>query len=370
MLELETEHLISAVQQRTIGSSHGITMKEILGADIPQPIKVYFRADIEILLSEELRLRHTGSRFDFNHPEVQSLQRQINSILVLNYSFAREEYLKQLDDCVHLLINYLIRPQWTLTSALFEHEERISSGAILRFLRYLAPYEHLNDIFSRYIAEKRVQEFGKKEFSTFIWKADGEFTKRKTGAELAGVISVMYEFFAFDASPDSYRMPIIALMKFFEDKGLTTVLTRLEGERVQSHESLTFDELKLLLEDVRRTSGLFEVHQRDEEPPPAATVEQPGPVQQLPSQPRQQPFIHFNFLASISDHDSRKFIKRIFKQDETAYQTALHSMNKISSWKQASKMIDEIFIENDVDPYCSEAEKFIEIIFQQYHPKR
>ncbi|MBI4810482.1 MAG: hypothetical protein HY800_03395 [Ignavibacteriales bacterium] len=74
-------------------------------------------------------------------------------------------------------------------------------------------------------------------------------------------------------------------------------------------------------------------------------------------------------MSSISESEKRKFIKKIFKQDEEAYTSALNSMRELSTWKQASKSIDEIFIKYDVDPYSSEATRFIEVMFEQYHPK-
>jgi hypothetical protein len=391
MLERETEHIIEVLRRRTIGQAYGISVKEILAADVPQPFKAFFRTEVSVRLENELRVHRASTRFDYSSPDVLSLEQQVHSILILNYAFPREEFLKRLDDTAHLLINYLLRPQWTLSSALFEREERIPVRAVRRFMSYLSGYDYLREIFERYADERRIEETGRDDFSRLIWKIDAEFVKRKTGRELAHLLLPMYGFFAIDSSADAYRMPVAALMKFFEDKGLTTVVTRLEGERLQSVESVTHGQLTSLLEDVRTTSGAFEAHQRETERPAPVVADAPAPAMTeartavpamaearasglssapVPSRPAAQPFIHFDFLGTINDGDRKKFVKRIFKHDDGAYQHALQSMNSIASWKQASKMIDEIFIENDVDPYCSEAMKFIDIIFQQYHPKR
>ena len=52
------------------------------------------------------------------------------------------------------------------------------------------------------------------------------------------------------------------------------------------------------------------------------------------------------------------------------FDEAVRQLSQMAGWKEASRYIDEIFIRNDVNPYSGEAERFIEIVFQQYHPPR
>ena len=77
-----------------------------------------------------------------------------------------------------------------------------------------------------------------------------------------------------------------------------------------------------------------------------------------------------DLITAIADHEKRKFIRRIFRQDEEKFNEAVAQLNRMSGWKEASRHIDEIFIMNDVDPYSSEAERFTEIVFNQFHPSR
>jgi hypothetical protein len=41
----------------------------------------------------------------------------------------------------------------------------------------------------------------------------------------------------------------------------------------------------------------------------------------------------------------------------------------LSSWKQASVFIDEIFIMNEIDPYVQEAVRFTEVAYRRFFPK-
>ncbi len=353
MFEEEIAILIDTIARRTVGAAQSIALKELLAADIPHSIKAFFRADVEALLADELRRERKATRFFYDHPEVQNLQQQINSILVLHYTFERVDYLKRLDDTIHMMVNYLVRPQWTLANVLFEHDRTISAQGLVRLFRYFGPYEYYRDVISRYMDDKQVTSFTREEFASLVWKVDAGFVRRKTGDELGRVLLPLYEFMDFPFKTGTNALPIKAIIKFFEDKGMTQVLLRLEGERAQDAKTITRAALAELLEDVRRTIGAFEV-EAPEAPLPPPPVPVPAPVAAM------------DLLAVIGEKDRRRFIIRIFKQDERAFHTAIQSMGALPSWKEASKFIDEIYIRNDIDPYSYDAERFSGIMFQQY----
>ncbi|MDI6765793.1 MAG: hypothetical protein QME52_03100 [Bacteroidota bacterium] len=366
MFEQETTDIIKAILSRIPQTSGGsIGIKDILAADIPHPIKTFFRSDVEAMLLSELQHHHKGSRFSFDHPEIQSLQQQINSILVLHYKLKWKEYNQRVDDAVHMIINYLIRPQWALTNAIFEKEQSISSHSLISLLRYFGPYEYLREIITHYLSEKKIASIKKDEFKSLVWKVDGEFIRRKSGDELAKMMSPIFDFFDYPNKTSNNSIMIKALIKFFEDKGLTMVLPRFEGEIVQGKTEMNRHELSELLEDVRRTLGAFQVEKIEFEQ--TELIEKSHNINS-DTAPRDGT-LKLDLLSSISESDKRKFIKKIFKQNEDAYTSALKSMAELLTWKQASKSIDEIFIQYDVDPYSSEATRFIEVLFEQYHPK-
>lgn len=259
MFEAETELIISASAQRTIGTGASISVKEILAADIPQPIKAFFRTDVDAMLAEELRTNRRTSRFQYTRLDVEHLQLQINSILVLEYVFERSEFLGRLSDAVHMLINYLVRPQWTLVGVIFEKEPTMPSPALLRMMKYFGPYEYLREVLTRYTNDQQITTFTKPEFASILRKIDGEYVKRKTGDELARVVHPMYEFFDFPMKSGSFAMPLLALIRFFGDKGISTLLNRFEQEQVEGTSEITRRKLAEILEGVRRTSGAFEI---------------------------------------------------------------------------------------------------------------
>jgi hypothetical protein len=218
---------------------------------------------------------------------------------------------------------------------------------------------------------------------------------RKNGEELARVLLPLYEFFDYPSRSNAIRIPAQALVKFFEDKGLSSVTARLEGELQHAPAEYSMAELAQLLEDIRGSGGAFAVDRPEFEHETAAPVEEhPAPptvaalIQPEPEPPAAKeppPATPTNgeaaaaaakasplsdFAASLDDAERKKYLKKLFHQDEPSFQTAMNFMSGIASWKEASRFIDEIFIQNDIDPYSSDAKRFIDMVFQKFYPSR
>ena len=384
MFEQETEQIIDMARQRTLGSAQAIALKDILGANIPAPLKTFFRAEVEAILLDEMQQRRKKSRFNFQHPEVVSLENQINSILVLNFTYERTEFLSRLDDTVHLLANFLVRPHWTLTSVLFEREQSITALSLLRLLRYFGAYEYLKDILVHYVGEKLIASFTREEFATLLWRMDAEYVRRKSGDELARILFSLFDFFDYPKKGEGMSLPIKALVRYFEDKGLASVLPMLEGAIAQGKNDISHRELGELLENVRRTSGAFEASKLEVEHPVTeremvASIEASQPLPPSPTLPQRQndhgtaavqgPSGVIRILE-FSEGDQKRFTRRIFRQDEAAFASASGALKHAPSWKEASKIIDEIFIQNVIDPYSSDALRFTETLFKQFHKSK
>ncbi|MBI5020355.1 MAG: hypothetical protein HZB59_02870 [Ignavibacteriales bacterium] len=354
MLERETENILKTIKQLLPDKGTGVAcLKDILAVDLPNSLKYYFRAEVEALLRNEQLRFAKESRFNHNQPEIKSLQQQIDSVLILNYKFQNMEH--HMDDTIHLMINYLIRPQWTLSNLIFEKNKTVSAQNLIDIFRYFAPYDYLKEIVIKYFSEKKITAITEKEFKTLLWKADSEYIKRKSGYELAETISPVFELFNHYIRSTNYLLPIKAIIKYFEDKGLNLAIPRLEGEIAQGKTEISKKELGEFLEDCRHALGSFQA----DIPNWDQQVNDDSAVQSIPK-------IKFE----ISESDKRKFIKKIFSHNEQAYLSLLDTLTKQSSWKQASKLIDEIFIKYDVYPYSPEATKFVEIMSEQFHPKK
>lgn len=74
--------------------------------------------------------------------------------------------------------------------------------------------------------------------------------------------------------------------------------------------------------------------------------------------------------ASIPQSERKRYVKRLFRRDEEAYEKAIDVLNGKSSWREASEQIDEIFLNNDVDMYSRIAVQFTDEIYKRYLKKK
>jgi hypothetical protein len=371
LFDRETDIIIKKIIDHLPSQRSGIiTLREILAADIPTAIKAFFRKDVEANLHTEILNYRSKSKFTFNHPEVKNLQDQINVILILEYRFPTAEFHKRLDEVVHMIINYLVRPQWTLTNVLFEHDEVITVEKLNDLLGLFHPYEYLQEIIGYYVKEKNITSLTRDEFKTLVWKADGEYMRRRNGCEAAGALAPLYTFFDFPEMTGNNPIPIRAITKFFEDKGLHTVVPRLEGEIVQGKNELRQSELSTILDDLHNSLGSFiveksEVEDSHEEKKSSVKIEESPATEEIsPPSSLEGKFLSENIFT---DSERRRIIRKIFKDDEQLYGKTITALTGCTTWKQASKVIDEVFITFNIDPYGGEAEKFTSTIMKQFY---
>ena len=62
----------------------------------------------------------------------------------------------------------------------------------------------------------------------------------------------------------------------------------------------------------------------------------------------------------------RKVVKKIFGRDREEYEQTLESLNDATSWREASRVLDELFIRFDVDPYSRTAIRFTDAVYGRY----
>ena len=368
MFERETEVIIKTVVEKlSQNKGNNISLKDILAADIPSVLKSFLHRDTENKLQEELQNFYRNSIFDFTNPEVKYLQDQMNLLLIHNFKFDLNKLSSRIDDTVHLLINYLIRPQWTLTNILFVHADNVSVEKIKLVLRLFEPYQYMREILENYLFNKNITSLTRDEFKTIIWKIDGEYLRRRTGKEVANLLLPVYTFFDYPKNTGDNDLPIKAFIKFFDDKGLITVNPRLEGEIAQGKDTIRHGELIAILEDIYNTLGSF-------------TVENPGPEEnseqkKIDNDNSKNENSNTSDLSKeqakndflISDSEKKRIIKKIFKDDEKSYNTTISALKRCTTWKQASKIIDEVLITYNTDPYSNDAQKFTSIVMKQYY---
>ena len=366
MFEKETEQLIGIIRETTIGDAKAVTLRAIFESKVPANVKVFFRAEVEHLLHEDRTKDHRISKFNYDVPEAQMLQEQIDTLLIHNFVFAKSDFEASLDKCVHFLLNFLCRPQWTLASFLFEGPAKVSTQQILRKLRYCKDYEYFPEILRRYVDQREIAEMTPEEGRSLLEKIDGEIVKNHSSVELAQMTKSLFDFIAYARSREldatGKTIPTRALMYFFEDKKMPDIHDRLEHER-ETHNvrEMSFSQLANLIEKVRtgnERASIFEdeggTFVASDDFSSEAMLASPSDEDRSLTFPKiSEPPKPLPPLFTLEEE--RAIVKNVFHQNEEQFRTAVKEALGAQSWDDAAPTIDHFFLMNDVEPFTKEA---------------
>ena len=388
IFEAEIITIMNTVRARTIGESDSIQLKDVLAAGIHPALKAYFKAEVEKLLQQERVKEVRSKRFGYGLPEVAGLQRQIDLLLVNNYQFGQQDFESLLDEAVHFEFNFLCRPQWTLQEFMFENRRAVGVGEAIRKFRYCVEYTYFADIFKRYVVDRGLAEMNYEEFKGLIAKIDREIVGRHSSAELARLLKPMLEFIEVGMPETSVTeagpvLPINAAIVFFEDKGVEDVRKELETERDKGgRQVISLGDLETVIarackEELLPQGRASEPEKKEGPPRSEAPVASPPIVREPvavedPVIPQRsvEPEPELEDIYSIfSVKDQKIFVRKLFKKDEVEFRNALDRLNPIKTWKEASFVVDQIFTEQDVDPFSKEAILLTEKLFGRYEPE-
>ena len=375
-----------------------VSLFSLLGdMEIPENFKRFAQAEVEEFLDQErLGVGKTG-RFDFDSPDVQALIKEVKHLLRSSFTFTRDEFLEITDRASKFVFNYVIRPRWTLEKFLFKEEKIVSGNEVELSLRYLFDYPFYSKGIKEYL------ELNKKtELTIDSWKKlHGKIDSYLIGLIYENPESVLlplYNLFLFASNKSS--VPADALIIFFKDKGADEVVDRLEFARDNKEiGEIDLPTFKKILEapgkDYTISIGIppveegkkrsvaesvkleAQVDKKDvvAEPPQAPVEkEEKKPFDQIflkseegktvENQPedkkKKEPFV-------IEPKLEAKIIKKIFKNNKSAYRIAIHKIEESPDWKSASKIVEGIFIDYDIDPFSKYAVKFTDIVNSRFN---
>ncbi|MBI2619186.1 MAG: hypothetical protein HYW57_03815 [Ignavibacteriales bacterium] len=406
IFESEIVTIMNTVRVRTIGESDAIKLKEILAADIHSAIKAYFKAEVERMLLQERAKEVRSGRFTYGLPEVVGLQRQIDLLLINHYEFNQQEFESLLDEAVHFQFNFLCRPRWTLQEFLFENRRAVPTSEILRKLRYCVEYRYFAEIFRRYVIDRGLAEIGYEEFRRLMEKIDMEVVSRHSSTELARLLKPMVEFVEVGI-PDTRMseagplLPMNAAIVFFEDKGMHDIQSKLEFERDSNGiKGVSIPDLIRIIGEVRGEeterggAGAREKGEVEHQETVQKSVTKAKTMTVTPVHEKERHIQGKDQRSEASDHarvsetrpagktfphrlvedvyslftlkEQRLFVRKLFRKDEVEFRNALDRLNPISTWKEASLVLDEIFNANNVDPFSKEAIRLTDKLSSRY----
>jgi hypothetical protein len=71
----------------------------------------------------------------------------------------------------------------------------------------------------------------------------------------------------------------------------------------------------------------------------------------------------------ITARQRKRFVKKIFKKQESKYESFVELLNNTPSWKNASNHIDNFLYQQGLNPYSREALELSDLVYNRYFPK-
>jgi hypothetical protein len=425
MLEQETELILKALTERTIGAQHSIRLEQILASGIPNAIKVYLRAEVEQRLQRDLRSSPTFERLDDQaYSSVEHLMTSFLHALSPAYSFNREEFHRSLDHAVHFAENYLCRPRWTLEHFIFDEAEFIPLHEFLSKLQYFsADYRYFGKLLEQIARRKGWIEIHVEDIRLLIARIDEEVIKHDSPSERAMIARPIFDFLLLGEDPATHPIPVQPLLVFYSDKQLRPLRDYIEVVcRRKEKENLTLTELTRIVEEFyppesttapqpqrfptkiasaspgvnrdilpvatsidqqaseapstggNHTEGSEQITPplaEDVAEPPAAVVDQEKRNLALSltfagmKESRQTPPLP-DLNDMIGQEFRERFIKEVFGKDETRYLEAVAALNEKQTWREASTFLKEFYESNALDPFADDVVEFTDAIHRRY----
>jgi hypothetical protein len=392
IFESEISSIIQTVLIRTIGEDDSIRLRTVIASEIHPALKAYVRSEVEKLLQQERQKEMRSKRFSYSLPEIASLQRQIDLLLIQEYEFTRGEYEAMIDEAVHFQFNYLCRPQWTLLNFVFENKRRVSAEELERKLQYCIEYPYFSKLIKRYLIDRGLAEVSYEELGRLLGKIDFEVTARHSPQELVRMTRPLLNFLEAGRlrsgqASAAQTLPMNAAVVFFEDKKLDDIRGELERMRdIEGWQELPAEELAAAIERVR-PGQRTEVVEPSQVPLPEAEEkfqQADRPIMEAAEPATLQPILiddhqavsnaqtkreeepRIEISALISSADRKVFVRRLFHKNEVEFRNALDALERLRTWQEASHYLDQVFQANNIDPFSKVAIRFTDLVHSRY----
>lgn len=257
MFEQQIEKTIALVTERTIGTEDTIKLNRILESNIIAPFKTFFSSDVDEWMSGELQRLLDSPHFDYSVAELHATLEELNVRSKMHAVYKRGEFLQALERGTKLLFNYTCRPQWTQTKFVYNDLQKVAMPDIFRSLRYFSDYPYYKTILEKYFSKRDIAEFPVTKFDELLSLIDQEVVKNFSSSQMAELTSPIYQLFGMDSDPANGVVPLEALQIFFDDKGNSAIVERLQKEHEEKGDiSVSMHDLKFLIADVEFAIGV------------------------------------------------------------------------------------------------------------------
>lgn len=207
----------------------------IFNPKIEQAYKTYFSAEVDWWLYEEQISRTANLRFNFDDPKLNSFLKQMDELYKKNARFSTVSLPLVISSAVKSRLNYLCRPRTALKWFVYRWDQTKTYHEIIKRLNYLDDYKYLIDGFVDYVRRNQLIKthddlINMSLFDKIINEIDNSMMAELSPEGLVQLMGSLFSFFNSDADhKDTAKIPVEAVIIFFDDKNMMSISTKLES---------------------------------------------------------------------------------------------------------------------------------------------
>lgn len=413
MLDQIVETYIQRIKSTVITDAQmvDIPLAYVSRLNISESVKHFLDQQVEIWLREEEQKFQSSDRFDYDRPEVRMLIDQIFDFLKQNANFHVTKFNHLIERAIKLEINYLIEPHRTLRQFIFKDSEVVSTLEVYDTFKYFSHFTYYKAAVSEYFDTKFMRQVSENQFVNLMQQIDQKTFEAEPVEMALRMVKNIVTFFSQATEKEVDTIALEILETAFKDRDLRQFSEKIQQVKTKTTLSeLHFNEVEALLRD-GVIPGLKEEEPRDrteilglekveslEQHKPAVAVKdiEVGEMVVRPQEAEEAEEEYeeeetgasvatalADFVASqissdtplqdinelITGRSRRKIIKKLFNKKEKEFLEFIVQLNPVSSWKEASPMIDEVFYERNINPYSNEAIMFSDLVYNRFFPK-
>jgi hypothetical protein len=375
-LEHMTDSIIRILAERTIGERESCRLEVLMGADAPQGVKAFFKAELRRRLEEDLQKSTWFTGLRQSDAGTARVAQTLVGSLTDAYRFTRQEFLDTLDLAVHFVANYLCRPRWTLENFLFDRAPRISVDGLVEGLSFVADFRYLGELALRSLQRRGLRDISREEFQVLVQKIDEEVIRQHNARELASLARPLFAFFQIPGTQPDGAIPVEALLVFYEDKKLRILKEYIRGIcHLRNRTEVTLEELTRVVEDFSAGAPAGVPPEPEASAPPAAdhTVPTGGGskvnIALMLTGLRESVVVRSalpEIDALILPEQRSRFIAQVFKGDAAHYAGALVMLDSFKTWRDAETYLEDLCRMNHLDPHTGDAREFSDTVRRRY----
>lgn len=207
----------------------------IFNPKIEQAYKTYFSAEVDWWLYEEQIARTANLRFNFEDPKLNTFLNQMDELYKKNARFSTVSLPLVISSAVKSRLNYLCRPRTALKWFVYRWDQTKTYHEIIKRLNYLDDYKYLLDGFVDYVRRNQLIKthddlINMSLFDKIINEIDNSMMAELSPEGLVQLMGPLFSFFNSDADhKDTAKIPVEAVIIFFDDKNMMSISTKLES---------------------------------------------------------------------------------------------------------------------------------------------